>query len=177
MYLYLLFRLFFFQFRLLRSTDQSSLCYTVDPWGFTAIIKYTIRNWCLQTVVLEKTLESSLGSKIKWINLKGKKPWIVIGRIDVEAEAPVSWSSDANSWLIGKVPDAGKDWGQKEKKVTEHEKAGRHHWCNGYELGQTSRDGEGQGGLACCSPWGSQRVGHDWATEQQQWLTIVIMLS
>ena len=75
------------------------------------------------------------------------------------------WSSDANSWVIGKVSDAGKDWGQ-EKRASKDETAGWHHWCSGHELGQTSRDGEGQGGLARFSPWGC-RVGRDWATEQQ----------
>ena len=67
---------------------------------------------------------------------------------------PVFWSSDANSLFIGKVPDAGKDWGQKEKMASEDEMAGWHHQCNGHELGQTLGDGEGQGGLACCSLWG-----------------------
>ena len=66
---------------------------------------------------------------------------------------PVFWSLDVNRWLIGKVPDAGKGWRQKEKRVSEDEMAGWHHWCNGHELGQTSGDGEGSGGLACCSPW------------------------
>ena len=69
----------------------------------------------------------------------------------------IFWSSDANSWLTGKVPDAGKDWGQKEKRVSEDEMAGWHHQCNGYEFGQTSGDGEGQRGLACCSPWGHKK--------------------
>ena len=106
------------------------------------------KNWCLQTVVLEKTLESPLDrEEIKSVNLKGSQPWILIRRTD--AEAPVFWSPDLNSQLIGKVPDAGKDW------ASEDEMAGWHHyWCNGHELGKTSRDGEGQGGLACYSPWG-----------------------
>ena len=70
------------------------------------------KNWCLQTVVLEKTPESPLASKeIKWVNLKGNQPWIFIGRTDAEAETPVFRSSDANSWLIGKDPDAENDWG------------------------------------------------------------------
>ena len=126
----------------------------------------TPKNWCLQTVVLEKTPESSMDIKeIKPVNLKGNQPWTLIGRIDVEAEAPVFWSSDANRGLIGKVPDVGKDWGQK-KKVSDDEMAGWHHWCNEHELGQTLGDGEGQGSLVCCSPWG-HRVRHDWVTEQQ----------
>ena len=84
-----------------------------------------------------------------------------------DAEAPVFWSSDVNSWLIGKTPDVGEDWGQKEKRASEDEIAGWHHQCNGHELGQTLGDDEGQWGLACCSPW-SCRVRHNWATEQQQ---------
>ena len=113
------------------------------------------KNWCLQTAVLEKTPESPLyNKKIKPVNLKGNQPWILIGRTDVKAEAPVFWSPDENSQLTGKVSDAGKDWGQKEKRAPENERAGWHHWCNGHETGQTSGDGEGQGGLWCCSPWG-----------------------
>jgi len=71
-----------------------------------------------------------------------------------DAEAPVFWSSDANRQLTGKVPDAGKDWGQKEKRVSEDAMAWQHHRCNEHELGQTPGDGEGEGGLACCGPWG-----------------------
>ena len=126
------------------------------------------KNWCLWTVVLEKTPESPLDSKeIKPVNLKQDQPWIFTGRTDAEAEAPVFWSSDMNRGLIIKVPDAGKNWGQKEKRVSEDEMAGWHHRLNERKLGQTLGDGEGQGGLACCSPWG-YRVGHNWETEQQQ---------
>ena len=96
--------------------------------------------------------------KVSWtarrselVNLKGNQPRIYIGKTD--AEAPVFWSSDVNSWLIGKVPDPGTDWGQKEKRVSEDERAGWHHRCNEHELRQTLGDGEGQGGLVCCSPW------------------------
>ena len=106
-------------------------------------------------MILEKTPESPLDRKeIKAVNLKGNKSWIVIGRTDAEAETPVFWSSDANSWLIRKVPDAGKDWGQKEKRALEHGMTGWHHQCNGYELGQTFGDGEVLGGLVCCTLWG-----------------------
>ena len=81
--------------------------------------------------------ESPSGSKeIKPVDLKGVQPWIFTGRTDVEAEAPVSWSSDVNRWLIGKVPDAGQDWGQKEKRALEDEMAGLHYWCNEMNLGQ-----------------------------------------
>ena len=118
-------------------------------------------------MVLEKTSESPLDSKeIKPVNLEGNhQPWILIGRTDGEAEASVFWSSDAKSWLIRKDTDAGKDWGQK-KRVSEDEMSGWHHECNGHELRQTLGDGEGQGGLVHCSPWGC-RVGHDRVTEQK----------
>ena len=125
-------------------------------------------NWCLQVVVLEKTPESPLKSKkIKLVNLKENQSWILVGRTDAEAETPVFCSSDVNRRLIGKVPNAGKDWGQKEKRASEDKMAGWHHQCKEHELGQTVGDGERQGGLACCSPCGS-RVRHDWVTEQQQ---------
>ena len=116
----------------------------------------TPKNWCLWTVLLEKTPESPLESKeIKPVNLKGNQPWTLIGRTDAEAEAPIFWSSDVNSWLTGKVLDAGKDWGQKEKRAaSEDEMAGWHYQCNRHELGQISGDGEGQGGLPCYSLWG-----------------------
>ena len=77
--------------------------------------------------------------EIKLVNLKGNQSWILTGWTD--AETPVFWSPDGMSWLTGKVPDAGKDWGQKEKRVSEDEMAGWHHWCNGHEHGQFSRDG------------------------------------
>ena len=112
----------------------------------------TPKNWCLWTVVLEKTSESSLDSKeIKPVNLKEKQPWILVGKTEAEAEAPVFWSSDANRQLIGKVPGARKDWEQ-EKRALEDEMAGWHHRCNKHELGQTLRDDEGQGSLVCCVP-------------------------
>ena len=115
------------------------------------------KNWCFKTTVLEKTLEGPLDNKeIKPVNPKGNQQWIFIGRTDAEADAPMLWSSDANSWLIGKDPDAGKNWRQKEKRVTEVEMAGWHHWYNAHELGQTLGDGGGQRNLVCGSPWGCE---------------------
>jgi len=84
---------------------------------------------------------------------KGNQPWILTGRTDGEAEAPILWPPDVNSWLVGKDPDAGKDWGQEKKGVTEDEMVGWHHWFNGHELGQSLGDGGGQGSQVCCSPW------------------------
>ena len=85
--------------------------------------------------MLEKTLESPLDCKeIKAVNPKGNQLWVFIGKTDVEAEAPVLWPPAAKSWLIGKDPDAGKDWRQEEKGMTEDEMVGLHHWLNGHEL-------------------------------------------
>ena len=125
------------------------------------------KNWCFRTLVLEKTCESPLDRReVRPVNPKGNRFWIFIGRTDHKAEAPILWPPDAKSWLIGKDPDAGKDSGQEEKGMIEDEVVGWHHWLNGHEFEQTLGDGEGQGNLACCGPWG-HRVGHDWATEQQ----------
>ena len=96
--------------------------------------------------MLEKTLESPLDfKKIKPVSPKWYQPWIFIGRTNADAEAPILWLSDAMNWLIGKDPDAGKDWGQEEKGMEEDEMVGWHHWLNGHEFEQTLGDGEGQG--------------------------------
>ena len=84
---------------------------------------------------------------------------------EAEAEAPLLWPPDMNSWLTGEDPDAGKDWRQEDKRVTEDEMVGWRHWFNEHELGQIPGDGEGQEGLACCSPWDC-RVGCDLATKE-----------
>ena len=103
--------------------------------------------------MLEKTPESPLGSKeIKPINPKGNQPWMYFGRTD--AEDPILWQPDGKSQLIGKDPDAGKDWGQEKKGVTEDEKVGWYHWLNAHEFEQTPGDCEGRGSLTCCSSWG-----------------------
>ena len=120
-------------------------------------------------VVLEKTLESPLDCKeIKPVNPEGNKLWILIRRSD--AEAPILWSPDVKSWLIGKDPDTGKGWVQEEKRVTEDKMIGCP-WLNAREFEQTLGDSEGQGSLMCCSPWG-RRVGHDEVTEQQQLISL-----
>ena len=115
------------------------------------------KKWCFRTVVLEKTLESLLDCKeIKPVNPKGNQPWIFIGR--TEAEAPILWPPNGKSWLTGKAPDEGKDWGQKEKGVTEDETVGWHHQLDRHEFEQAPRDGEGQGSLECYSPWGCKEL-------------------
>ena len=110
-------------------------------------------------MVLEKTPESPLDSKeIKPVNPKGNQSWKFTGRTDAEAETLILWPSDVKSWLIGKDSDAGKDWGQEEKWVTEDEMVGWHHWLDGHEFEQTLRDNEGQGSLVRCSPWGCKEL-------------------
>ena len=96
---------------------------------------WALKNWCFLTVVLEKTLESPLECKeIKPVNLKGNQSWIFIGRTDAEAETPILWPPDMKNWLIGKDPDAGKDWRQEEKRTIEDEMVGCHHQPDGLEF-------------------------------------------
>ena len=124
-------------------------------------------NWCFWTVELEKTLESPLDCKdIKQVNPKGHQSWIFIVRSNAEAKSPILWPPDVKNWLIGKDLN---DWKQEEKGKTEDKMVGWHLWLNGHEFKRTLWVGDEQGSLTCCSPWGS-RVGHNVATEQQQYL-------
>ena len=133
----------------------------VQMWVLDYKEGWAPKNWSFWTVVLEKTLESPLDYKIKPVNPKGNQPWIFIGRTDVEAEAPILWPPDMKSRLIGKDPNARKDWVQ-EKEMTEDEMVGWHHLLNGHEFEQTVGDGEGQG---CCGSWSrSQTWLNNWAT-------------
>ena len=105
----------------------------------------------LKVVVLGKTLESPLDCKeIQPVHPKGYQPWVFIGRTDAEAETPILWPPHVKSWLIGKDPDAGRDWGQEEKGTPEDEMAGWHHQLDGHEFESTPGVGDRQGGLACC---------------------------
>ena len=116
------------------------------------------KNWCFWTVVLEKTLESLLDCKvIQRVHSKGNQSWIFIGRTDGQAKTPLLWPPDVKNCLIRKDPDAGKDWGQEEKGMTEDETVGWHHWLDGHEFEKALGVGDGQGILACCSPWGSKK--------------------
>ena len=125
------------------------------------------KNWCFWTVVLEKTLESPLDCKdIQPVHSEGDQSWDFFGRNDVKAETPVLWPPDAKNWLMGKDHDAGKDWRQEEKGTTEDEMARWHHWLDAHEFEQALGVGDGQGSLACCSPWGSKESD---TTEQLNW--------
>ena len=128
-------------------------------WELDYKESWALKNWCFWTVVLEKTLESPLDwKKIKPVHPKEKQPWISSGRTDAEAETPILWPPDAKNWLIWKDPDAGKDWRQEEKGTTEDELVGWHHWHDGHEFEQAPGVGDGQGGLACCSPWSHKEL-------------------
>ena len=124
-----------------------------ERWALKKAKHQRIDAFCI--VVLERTLASSLDCKeIKPVNPKGNQPRIFIGWTDAEAEAPVLWLPDAKSWLIGKDPNARKNWGQEEKRATEDEVVRWQPQLNGCEFEQTLGDSEGQGSLVCCSPWG-----------------------
>jgi len=165
----------------------------VQMWELGHKEGWALKNWCFQNVVLERTLESPLDSKEMFFFLNSELLWQQSLRLtlfksrtndytttepillkgmfflklctnDAEAETPVLWPPHAKSWLIGKDSDAGRDWGQEEKGMTEDEMAGWHHRLDRREFEWTLGDGDGQGGLVCCDSWG-RRVGHDWATE------------
>ena len=123
-------------------------------WELDHKESWALKNWGFWTVALEKTLESPLNCKeIKPLNPEGHQPWIFSGRTDAEAEAPILWPLDVKSQLIRKDPDAGKDWRQEEKVMTEDKMVGWHHWLHGHEFEHALGDGEGQGDLECCGPW------------------------
>ena len=131
------------------------------------------KNWCFWTVVLEKTLESPLdGKQIQPVNSKGNQSWIFIERTDAEAEAPTLWPPEVKNWLTGKDPDAGKDWVQ-EKEMTEDKMVGWHHQLDGHESEQAPRVGDGQGSLACCSPWGLKESD---ASERLNWTKLIVAI-
>ena len=135
--------------------------------------------------MLEKTLESPLDCKeIQPVHPKGDQSWVFIGRTDTEAETRILWPPDAKNWFIGKDPDAGRDWGQEKKGMTEDEMAGWHHQLDGHEFGWTPGGGDGQGGLACCDSWGRKEsdtterlnwtewdnTGRKWARSKMAWI-------
>ena len=121
-------------------------------------------------MVLEKTLERPLDCKeIKLVNPKGNQPWIFIGKTDAKAETPILWPPDAKNWLIGKDPDAGKDWRQEKKGKTEDEMAGWHHQLDGHEFEQALGVGDGQGSLVCCSPQGCKE------SDMTQWVNRLVV--
>ena len=122
----------------------------VQMWKLDHKEGWVPKNWCFWTVVLEKTLESSLDCKeVQPVHPKGSQSWIFIGKTDDEAEAPILWPPDGKKWLIEKDPSAGKDWREEVKGATEDEMVRWHHGLSGHDSEQTLGDSEGQGSLAC----------------------------
>ena len=129
-------------------------------WELDSRESWALKNWSFRTVMLEKTLERPLDwREIQPVHPTGNQSWMFIGRTDAEAETPILWPPDMKSYLIWKDPDAGKDWSQEEKGMTEDEIFGWYHQLNGHELEQAPGDGDGQGSLVCCSPLGCKELG------------------
>ena len=141
-------------------------------WELDCEESWVLKNWCFWTVVLEKTLENPLDCKeIQPVHSIGDQSWVFFGRNDAKAETPVLWPPHVKSWLIGKDPDAGKDWGQEETGTTEDEMAGWHHQLDGREFEWTLGDGDGQRGLTCCNSWGHKELA---MTEQLNWTELEV---
>ena len=127
-------------------------------WEFDCEKSWALKNWCFWSVVLEKTLASPWNCKeIQPVHPKGNQSWVFTGKTDVEAETPILWPPDVKSWLTWKDPDAGKDWGQEEKEMTEDEMVGWYHRLKRHGFGWTLGVGDGQEGLACCASWGCEQ--------------------
>ena len=165
----------YFVNRVLSSQSYDFSSDHVWMWELDYKESWALNNWCFWTVVLEKTLQSPLDCKeIQPVHPKGDQSWVFIGRTDVEAETTILWLPDAKSWLIWKDPDAGKDWWQEEKGTTEDEMVGWHHWLYGHGFGWTLGVGDGQGSLACCSPWGHKELN---TSEQLNWTELIELVT
>ena len=135
-------------------------------WELDCKESWVLKNWCFWTVVLEKTLESPLDCKeIQPVHFEGDQPWVFFGRNDAKAETPILWPPHVKNWLTGKDSDIRRDWGQEEKGTTEDEMAGWHHWLDAHEFIVNSGSWWWTGRPGVLRFMGSQRVGHDWATE------------
>ena len=141
----------------------------VAMWELDYKASWAPKNWCFWTVVFEKTLESPLDCKeIQPVHPKGDLSWVFIGRTDAEAQTPILWPPDVKNWLPGKDPDAGKDWNQEEKGMTEDETIGCINNSMDMSLNKLREmvmDREAWRAAVT----GSQRAGHDWATERLSW--------
>ena len=148
---------------ILKSRDFANKALSSQSYGFSSSYVWiweldhkegwVLKNWCFQTVLLEKTFEILLDCKeIKPVNSTENQSWIFIGKTD--AEASILWPSDVKNWLTGKDLDSGKGWRQEEKGMTEEEMVGWHHWLDGHEFEQAPGVGDRQGRLACYSPCG-----------------------
>ena len=157
----------FTEVHLVKAMVFSVVMYGYETW--TTILRLNAKELMLLSYgVGEDSWESLDCKEIKPVHPKGNQSWIFIGRTDAEAEAPILWPPDVKNWLIWKDPDAEKDWGQEEKGTTEDEMVGWDHRLNGREFEQALGVGDGQGSLACCSPWGCKESD---TTERLNWLT------
>ena len=144
------------------------------------VVMYGRESWTIKKTehwridaVLEKTLESPLDCKeIQPVHPEGDQSWVFFGRNDAKAETPVLWPPHSKSWLIRKDSDAGRDWGQEEKGMTEDEMAGGHHGLDGREFEWTPGFGDGQGGLACFNSWGHKESD---TTERLKWTELKLL--
>ena len=153
-------------------SDGLKLCLRMNKTPYSLGIKFhPSAKLSMLLLVLEKTLESPWDCKeIQPVQPKGNQSWIFIGRKDAEAETPILWPPDLKNWLICKDPEAEKDWRQEERRMTEDEMAGWHYWLDEHEFGWTLGVGDGQGGLACCSPWGHKESD---MTERLNWTELM----
>ena len=138
---------------------------------------WVLKNWCFPAVVLEKALDSPLNSKeIKPVNTKRNQPWIFIRKTDAETEAPILWLPDAKNWLMGKDPDAGKNWGRGEKGATEDVMVEWYHWLNGDEFEQIPGDNDVREAWSAAvhgvtKSWTWLEHGRDWTQWKQRCVT------
>ena len=142
--------------QIVRAVVFPVVMYEWESWTITKAECWRIDSfelWCWRRLL--RVLD---GKKIKPVNPKGNQPWIVIGRTDAEVEALIIWPPNEKNWLIGKDPDAGKDWRQEEKGVAEDEMVRWHHWLNGHEYEQAPGDCGGQRSLLCYRPWGGKEL-------------------
>ena len=146
-------------------------------WELDYKESWVLKNWCFWTVVLEKTLESSLDCKeIQPVNPKGNQSWTFIGRTDAGAEAPILWPPDVKSWLIRKNHDTGKEWRQGEKGITENGMIGWHHQLDGHEFEQAPGVDDGQVSLACCNIWGHKESDTtEWLNWRTDWTSYLMV--
>ena len=139
-------------------------------WKLEHKESWMLKNWCFWTVVLDKIFESPFECKeIQPVHPKGNQSWVFIGSTDAEAETLILWPCDAENWLTGKDPDAGKDWRHEDKGTTENEMFGWHHGVSGHDFEQALGVGKGQGNLACCNPWGCKEL------DMTKWLNWAVL--
>ena len=143
-------------------TIKEAECWKIDAFEL----------WCWR-LFLEGPLDYK---EIQPVHPKGGQSWVFIGRTDVEAETPILGPPDAKNWLIGKYPDARKDWRQEKKGTTEDEMVGWHHQFDGREFEQAPGVGDGQGSLACCNSWGRKESDTTEWLNWIEWLKIVNFL-